>query len=171
MARKVMQVREEEEEKRSSSPHSESINKLHSQSISYGPASVIALCRSRLCAARDQVRGDAIEESKAGAAQGLALIVTFVIKRGRKITGGSVVKLHLQCQRWKRAGRREKGGTFLHVCLQQCLKVNTGGFLIFDAVWSHQGQSSPGICAHITQLSCKRFRCDWVTKCLSYHIF
>lgn len=64
-----------------------------------------------------------IVESEAGAAQGLTLIVTFVIKRGGRSPGGAL----LQCQRSERAGRRGERwcGVGIFVCLEWCLQVNT----------------------------------------------
>lgn len=73
--------------RKSTSSHTETINKLSSQSISYGLAWVIALCQSRLCVAWESVRGDVMVKYKASAAVGLTLIVTFVIKRAEESQG------------------------------------------------------------------------------------
>lgn len=72
---------------KSTSSHTETINKLSSQSISYGLAWIIALCQSCLCAAWEQAQGDVIVKYEANTAVGLALIVTFVIKRAEESVG------------------------------------------------------------------------------------
>lgn len=75
-------------ERKSTSSHTETINKLSSQSISYGLAWIIALCQSCLCVAWEWAQGDVIAKCEASTAMGLTLIVTFVIERAEESLGG-----------------------------------------------------------------------------------
>lgn len=71
-------------ERKSTRSHTETINKISFQSISYGLVQVIALFQSLLCVAREQVQGDVIGKYEASTAVGLTLIVTSVIKRAEE---------------------------------------------------------------------------------------
>lgn len=68
-------------ERKSSSSHTETINKLSAQSISYGLAWIIALCQRCWCAAWELAQGDVIVKYESSSDLGFTLIVTFVTKR------------------------------------------------------------------------------------------